>query len=67
MNPDSTEIIFYQTDDGRTKIDVRMEDETVWLTQANLIFTSFTQNKTTLVAERPCNVQPFILFPSKMR
>ena len=34
MNPDNTEIIFYQTDDGRTKIDVRMEDETVWLTQA---------------------------------
>ena len=27
------EIIIYQTEDGLTKLDVRMEDETVWLTQ----------------------------------
>jgi hypothetical protein len=27
----SSEIIIYQTEDGQTKIDVRMEDETVWL------------------------------------
>ncbi|MFH1476416.1 MAG: restriction endonuclease subunit S [Verrucomicrobiota bacterium] len=26
-------IIFYQTEDGRTKLEVRLEDETVWLTQ----------------------------------
>ena len=25
------EIIIYQTDDGRTKIDVRFENDTVWL------------------------------------
>ena len=31
------EIIIYQTDDGQTKIDVRFEDETVWLTQAQLV------------------------------
>ena len=30
------EIILYQTEDGLTRIDVRMEDETVWLTQAQL-------------------------------
>lgn len=30
------EIVIYQTDDGLTHIDVRMEDETVWLTQAQL-------------------------------
>ena len=30
------EIILYQTEDGLTKIDVRFEDETVWLTQAQL-------------------------------
>jgi len=29
-------IMIYQTDDGLTHIDVRMEDETVWLTQAQL-------------------------------
>lgn len=27
------EVIIYQTDDGMTHIDARMEDETVWLTQ----------------------------------
>ena len=30
------EIILYQTEDGKTIIDVRFEDETVWLTQAQL-------------------------------
>lgn len=29
-------IIIYQTDDGMTHIDVKFEDETVWLTQAQL-------------------------------
>ncbi len=29
-------IIIYQTEDGRTKIETRLEDETVWLTQAQL-------------------------------
>ena len=31
------EIIIYQTEDGLTKIEVKMEDETVWLTQAQLV------------------------------
>lgn len=35
MNNNS-EIIIYQTDDGTTKIDVRVEDETVWLTQVEM-------------------------------
>ena len=29
-------IIIYQTEDGQTQIDVRLENETVWLTQAQL-------------------------------
>ncbi len=34
MTPDKkSQIIIYQTEDGQTKIDVRLEDETVWLTQ----------------------------------
>src|SRR5699024_2019467 len=28
-----TDIIIYQTEDGNTKIDVRLENETVWMTQ----------------------------------
>lgn len=31
-----SEIIIYQTEDGHTKIDVKFEDETVWLTQTQL-------------------------------
>ena len=29
-------IIIYQTEDGQTRVDVRMENETVWLTQAQM-------------------------------
>lgn len=29
-------ILIYQTEDGNTKIETRLEDETVWLTQAQL-------------------------------
>jgi hypothetical protein len=32
-NKNKSEIILYQTEDGQTKIQVKMEDETVWLTQ----------------------------------
>lgn len=33
---DRNNIIMYQTDEGKIKIDVRVEDETVWLTQAGI-------------------------------
>ena len=41
-----SEIIIYQTEDGHTKIDVRMEDETVWLSQAQMaeLFQTTKQN-----------------------
>lgn len=46
MKSDNSEIIIYQTEDGRTKIDVRMEDETVWLTQTQMadLFQTTKQN-----------------------
>ena len=31
-----SEILLYQSEDGRTRIQVRLEDETVWLTQADM-------------------------------
>ena len=37
MGDNKSEIIIYQSEDGLTCIDVRMEDETVWLTQAQLV------------------------------
>ncbi len=36
-NINQGEIIIYQADDGNTRIDVRFADETVWLTQAQLV------------------------------
>ena len=45
--PDS-EIILYQTEDGRTRIQCRLEDETLWLTQAQMaeLFETSPQNVT---------------------
>ena len=44
--PSKGEIILYQTADGRTSIDVKLQDETVWLTQAQMatLFETTKQN-----------------------
>jgi hypothetical protein len=46
MTPEKSEIVIYQTDDGKTRIDVRMENETFWLTQAQMttLFQTTKQN-----------------------
>ena len=31
-----SELVLYQTEDGRTRVEVRLENETVWLTQAQM-------------------------------
>lgn len=36
MDNTNGDIIIYQTDDGLTKIDVKLEDETVWLSQQQM-------------------------------
>jgi len=36
MKPENSEIIIYQTEDGKTRIDCRFEAETIWLTQAQM-------------------------------
>ncbi|NIA13399.1 MAG: hypothetical protein GWP08_04905, partial [Nitrospiraceae bacterium] len=36
MTQPGSQILIYQPEDGRTRIDVRLEDETVWLTQAGI-------------------------------
>ena len=43
---EKSEIIIYQTDDGLTKIDVRLDEDTVWLTQAQMaeLFQTSKQN-----------------------
>ncbi len=37
MAKNTSELVLYQTDDGQTKIQVRLENETVWLTQAQMV------------------------------
>jgi hypothetical protein len=34
--PSKGQFLVYQTDDGQVKIDVRLQDETAWLTQAHM-------------------------------
>ena len=34
---EQNQIVIYQTEDGQTQIDVRLENETVWLTQAQMV------------------------------
>ena len=36
MNDQDTTVLIYQTEDGHTKVDVRFEDETVWLSQQQM-------------------------------
>ena len=45
---EENKIIIYHTEDGQTQIDVRLEDETVWLTQAQMaeLFEKTPQNIT---------------------
>lgn len=44
----NSQIIIYQTEDGKTKLDVRLEEETVWLTQKLMaeLFQTTPQNVT---------------------
>jgi len=49
INSLGSEILLYSTEDGQAKIEVRMEDETVWLSQKQMseLFQTTTQNITT--------------------
>lgn len=44
--PQQSQFLIYQTEDGRIKIDVRFEDESVWLTQQMMadLFQTSKQN-----------------------
>jgi hypothetical protein len=43
----NSEILIYQAEDGQTKIQTRLEEETVWLTQAQ-IAALFGKGRTTI-------------------
>ncbi|MEO0312563.1 MAG: hypothetical protein RIQ89_2220 [Bacteroidota bacterium] len=48
MEPSNSQIIIYQTENGETRLDVRLENETVWLTQKLMaeLFQTTPQNIT---------------------
>lgn len=48
QRPPATEIVLYRTEDGRTRVECRFEDETLWLTQAQMadLFQTTPQNIT---------------------
>lgn len=46
-NMDTGEIIIYQNQEGNIKIDVRLEEETVWLTQSQIALL-FAKGRTTI-------------------
>ena len=48
MEQNKSQIIIYQTENGETKVDVRFQDETVWLTQKSMaeLFQTSSQNIT---------------------
>src|SRR3990172_2036784 len=46
--PSGSEFLLYQTEDGRTRIQCRLENDTLWLTQAQIaeLFQTTPQNVT---------------------
>ena len=49
-----SEILFYTADDGKTKLQVRLEDDTVWLTQEQM--SELFQKDRTVVTKHIANV-----------
>lgn len=47
MNQNNSQIILYQTDDGKTNVEVKMDGETVWLTQDQMA-ELFAKSKSTI-------------------
>ncbi len=48
------QIVIYQTEDGKTAIDVRLENETVWLSQAQMA--NLFQKDRSVIARHIANV-----------
>jgi len=48
----SSEILFYQTEDGRSRVEVRLDENTVWLSQ-RLLAELFQKDVRTINTEKP--------------
>ena len=54
MKNTEEQIVIYQTEDGKTAIDVRLENETVWLSQAQMA--NLFQKDQSVIARHISNV-----------
>ena len=54
MKNSEEQIVIYQTEDGKTTIDVRLENETVWLSQAQMA--NLFQKDQSVIARHISNV-----------
>lgn len=54
MKNTEEQIVIYQTEDGKTAIDVRIENETVWLSQAQMA--NLFQKDQSVIARHISNV-----------
>ena len=59
MNNKNGDIIIYQTEDGLTKIDVKIENETVWLSQQQMA-ELFKTSRTNVIEHRIVNTYRLI-------
>ena len=57
----NNQIIIYQTDDDQTQIDVRLENETVWLTQAQMA--ELFQKDRTVISRH--NIKDYVVYQVK--
>ncbi len=63
MSDPISEVMIYQTPGGKIRVDVKMEDETVWLTQRQMaeLFetdrTSITKHISNIIKEEDAKIQ----------
>ena len=55
MDESNGDIIIYQTEDGLTKINVKIENETVWLSQQQMA-ELFSTSRTNIIIEHINNI-----------
>jgi hypothetical protein len=55
-------VVLYRTEDGRSRIQVRLEDDTVWMTQAGM-----AELLRPIRAGKPCSFRPRLFSPVRRR
>ena len=57
LSHNQSDVLMYQSEDGQTRIDVRLEDETVWLSSSGQMAELFQKDKSgTINRAHPRNI-----------